>query len=182
MNTIGRTVSLVAARRDYPRGDFLGYLKQRNRRQRLRRLLRGGAGLLVILLVWQFASQWLDLELLLPQPLVVLRNVIGTLTVSDPHWLYGPNIYVHLSHSFLRAMAGFVTAAVVAIPLGLALGRITALREFIMPSIQGFIRFPGSPGSHWRFYGSVSATRRSCLWSSPRPSSRCCSMPKPARG
>lgn len=143
MNTIGRTGSLVAARRDYPRGDFLGYLKQRNRRQRLRRLLRGGAGLLMILLVWQFASQWLDLELLLPQPLVVLRNVIGTLTVSDPHWLYGPNIYVHLSHSFLRAMTGFVTAAVVAVPLGLALGRITALREFIMPSIQVLYPIPG---------------------------------------
>jgi ABC-type nitrate/sulfonate/bicarbonate transport system permease component len=65
------------------------------------------------------------------------------LTVSDPHWLYGPNIYVHLSHSFLRAMAGFVSAAVIAIPLGLALGRITVLREFLMPAIQGVYPIPG---------------------------------------
>ena len=143
MNTIQRIVSPVAASRAYPRDDFIGYLKHRNRRLRLRRLLRGGAGVLAILLVWQFASRWLDLDLLLPPPLRVLRNVITTLTVSDPHWLYGPNIYVHLSHSFLRAMAGFVTAAVVAIPLGLALGRITALREFIMPSIQVLYPIPG---------------------------------------
>src|SRR6202000_329423 len=76
----------------------------------------------------------------------VLRNVVTTLAVADPHWLYGPNIYVHLSHSFLRAMAGFVSAAVVAIPLGLALGRITTLREFMMPAIQGIYPIPGIAG------------------------------------
>jgi ABC-type nitrate/sulfonate/bicarbonate transport system permease component len=143
MNTIERIVTPVAAPAGYPHDDFLTHLKQRNRRLRLRRLLRGAAGLLAILLVWQFASQWLDLDLLLPQPLTVLRNVVTTLTVSDPHWLYGPNIYVHLSHSFLRAMAGFVTAAIIAIPLGLALGRIIALREFVMPSIQVLYPIPG---------------------------------------
>ena len=53
-------------------------------------------------------SQIFDLDLLLPPPLTVLRNVIVTLTVANSQWLYGPNIYVHLSHSFLRAMTGFV--------------------------------------------------------------------------
>jgi ABC-type nitrate/sulfonate/bicarbonate transport system permease component len=123
--------------------DFKRHIRRRNHRLRVRRLLRGASGVAVMLLVWQVASQVLDLELLLPPPLYVLRNVVSTLTVSDPHWLYGPNIYVHLWHSFLRAMAGFVSAAMIAIPLGLALGRVTILREFIMPSIQGIYPIPG---------------------------------------
>jgi taurine transport system permease protein len=126
-----------------PREDFARHLRLRNRRVRVRRFVRGGTGVLLILIAWQLLSQWFDLELLLPEPLTVLRNVVTTLAVSDPHWLYGPNIYVHLSHSFLRAMAGCVSAAVIAIPLGLALGRITVLREFLMPAIQGVYPIPG---------------------------------------
>jgi ABC-type nitrate/sulfonate/bicarbonate transport system permease component len=125
------------------REDFARHVRSEDRRIRLRRLLRGGAGVLVILLAWQFMSQWLDLELLLPPPLTVLRNVIAMLSVSDRHWLYGPNIYVHLLHSFLRAMTGFGAAAIVAIPLGLVLGRIVTIREFVMPSIKGVYPIPG---------------------------------------
>jgi NitT/TauT family transport system permease protein len=75
--------------------------------------------------------------------LTVLRNVVATLAVSDTHWLYGPNIYVHLWHSFLRAMTGFGAAAIIAIPMGLVLGRIVSLREFILPSIKGVYPIPG---------------------------------------
>ena len=123
--------------------DFLRYTRLRDRRVRMRRILRGAAGIVFILLIWQFMSQLLDLELILPQPLTVLHNVINTLTLSEQPWLYGPNIYVHLLHSFLRAMAGFVAAAVIAIPLGLALGRMTTLREYVLPSIKGVYPIPG---------------------------------------
>jgi len=123
--------------------DFQRYTRSRDRRVRKRRILRGAAGIVIILLVWQFMSQLLDLELILPQPLTVLHNVVSTLTLSEKPWLYGPNIYVHLAHSFLRAMAGFVAAAVIAIPLGLALGRVTTLREFVLPSIKGIYPIPG---------------------------------------
>jgi ABC-type nitrate/sulfonate/bicarbonate transport system permease component len=143
MNTIERIAAPFDVPAGYAREDFLQRRKLRNRRLRLRRLWRGAVGIAAILLIWQAASQVLDLDLLLPPPLTVLRNVVTTLTVSDPHWLYGPNIYVHLWHSFLRAMAGFVSAAVVAIPLGLVLGRVTAVREFIMPCIQGIYPIPG---------------------------------------
>src|SRR5580698_9399135 len=97
---------IATAATDTTHADFARHVRAEDRRIRARRLLRGGAGVLVILLVWQFMSQWLDLELLLPPPLTVLRNVVATLAVSDTHWLYGPNIYVHLWHSFLRAMTG----------------------------------------------------------------------------
>jgi NitT/TauT family transport system permease protein len=73
----------------------------------------------------------------------VLRNVIVTLAVPDNHWLYGPNMYVHLWHSFLRAMAGFCAAALIAIPLGLVLGRLVTPREFILPVIKVIYPIPG---------------------------------------
>ena len=125
------------------RPNFQRHVRARDRRIRLRRILRGGAGILAILLVWQVMSQALDLDLLLPPPLTVLRNVVTTLSLSDSHWLYGPNIYVHLWHSFLRAMAGFTAAAIIAIPLGLVLGRIGVLREFVLPAIKGVYPIPG---------------------------------------
>jgi len=125
------------------RQNFQRHVRSRDRRIRLRRILRGGAGIVAILLVWQVMSQMLDLDLLLPPPLTVLRNVVTTLSLSDSHWLYGPNIYVHLWHSFLRAMAGFTAAAIIAIPLGLVLGRIGVLREFVLPAIKGVYPIPG---------------------------------------
>jgi ABC-type nitrate/sulfonate/bicarbonate transport system permease component len=125
------------------RPNFQRHVRARDRRIRLRRILRGGAGILAILLVWQVMSQALDLDLLLPPPLTVLRNVVTTLSLSDSHWLYGPNIYVHLWHSFLRAMAGFGAAAIIAIPLGLVLGRVGVLREFVLPAIKGVYPIPG---------------------------------------
>ena len=144
MNTIEQIAAIPAEPRvSRASEDFAQYIKSRNRRVRLRRSIRGCAGIVLILLAWQIMSQLLDLQLLLPEPLTVLRNVVSTLAVDDPHWLYGPNIYVHLWHSFLRAMAGFVSAAVIAIPLGLALGRIGWLREFLMPAIQGVYPIPG---------------------------------------
>jgi len=125
------------------RPNFQRHVRARDRRIRLRRILRGGAGILAILLVWQVMSQALDLDLLLPPPLTVLRNGVTTLSLSDSHWLYGPNIYVHLWHSFLRAMAGFGAAAIIAIPLGLVLGRVGVLREFVLPAIKGVYPIPG---------------------------------------
>ena len=125
------------------RPNFQRHVRARDRRIRLRRILRGGAGILAILLVWQVMSQALDLDLLLPPPLTVLRNVVTTLSLSDSHWLYGPNIYVHLWHSFLRAMSGFGAAAIIAIPLGLVLGRVGVLREFVLPAIKGVYPIPG---------------------------------------
>jgi ABC-type nitrate/sulfonate/bicarbonate transport system permease component len=146
MNTIDKiTRADIPARTSpgYSQEDFLRHVRLRGRRIRIRRILRGATGILVILLVWQIMSQVLDLELILPQPLTVLRNVVRTLTLTEKPWLYGPNIYVHLSHSFLRAMTGFAAAAVLAIPLGLAIGRMTTLREYVMPSIKGIYPIPG---------------------------------------
>jgi ABC-type nitrate/sulfonate/bicarbonate transport system permease component len=123
--------------------DFVRFTRSEDRRLRWRRIWRGAAGICAILLAWQAMSSVLDLELLLPPPLTVLRNLIVMLALPNDHWLYGPNIYVHLSHSFLRAMAGFGAAALIAIPMGLVLGRVTVLREFVLPVIKAIYPIPG---------------------------------------
>lgn len=122
---------------------FEDYARARRRRVRRRRIFRGAIGLAVVLLLWEWMSRAFDLELILPRPLAVLKNVVSTLTLTNQPWLYGPSIYVHLEHSFLRAMVGFGLAAVVAIPLGLVLGRFANLREFVLPVIKAVYPVPG---------------------------------------
>jgi ABC-type nitrate/sulfonate/bicarbonate transport system permease component len=139
MNSIQKIEGAITPQADRSPEDFARTLRAAHRRLQW----RGGTGVLAILFAWQLMSQLLDLELLLPPPLTVLRNVVLTLAIDEPHWLYGPNIYVHLEHSFLRAMAGFGSAAIIAIPMGLVLGRVVTLREFILPSIKGIYPIPG---------------------------------------
>ena len=85
-----------------------------------------------------------DLQQILPPPLSVARTVVNTLTLNyDQRWLYGPNIYEHLLSSFARAITGFTLAAAFAIPLGLIVGRIRAVREFVDPVVRSLYPIPG---------------------------------------
>jgi ABC-type nitrate/sulfonate/bicarbonate transport system permease component len=124
-------------------GDFFIYEKAKRRRALLRRLMRGAIGLIVVLVLWDVMSRFYGLELILPRPLAVLSRTINMLSLDTSRWLYGPNIYVHLSQSLARAMTGFAIAAVLAVPLGLLLGRSQTLREFIQPVITALYPIPG---------------------------------------
>lgn len=122
---------------------FEDYARKKKRRLRLRRIGRGAISITILLVLWEVMSKAYDLELLLPRPLTVLENVITTIFLRHEKWLYGPNIYVHLQNSFVRAMIGFLLAAAVGIPLGLIIGRITTVREFVLPIIKGVYPVPG---------------------------------------
>src|SRR5581483_11822931 len=105
--THSRQGTLVEAdeqpRADRPRQSYASYARARQRRLLRRRLLRGGIGLFVALLLWQLASASAHLELILPTPVAVLTNVVRTLLLQQEKWLYGPNIYEHLRMSLWRA-------------------------------------------------------------------------------
>jgi ABC-type nitrate/sulfonate/bicarbonate transport system permease component len=120
------------------------YGRARRRRERTRKIIRGAIGIGFVLVLWHVMSIAYDLQLILPTPLSVVRNVINTLTLNyDQRWLYGPNIYEHLLSSFARAISGFTLAAAVAIPLGLIVGRIRAVREFVDPVVRSLYPIPG---------------------------------------
>src|SRR5215510_15334592 len=120
------------------------YGRARRRRERIRKIVRGAIGITAVLVLWHVMAVAYDLQQILPPPLSVARNVINTLTLNyDQRWLYGPNIYEHLLSSFARAITGFMLAAAVAIPLGLVVGRIRAVREFVDPVVRSLYPIPG---------------------------------------
>src|SRR3954447_4882028 len=120
------------------------YGRARRRRERMRKIVRGATGIAAVLVLWHVMAVAYDLQQILPPPLSVARNVINTLTLNyDQRWLYGPNIYEHLLSSFARAITGFTLAAAIAIPLGLVVGRIRAVREFVDPVIRSLYPIPG---------------------------------------
>src|SRR5258705_8796105 len=120
------------------------YGRARRRRDRIRKIIRGAIGIAVVLVLWHVMAVVYDLQQILPTPLSVARTVVNTLTLNyDQRWLYGPNIYEHLLSSFARAISGFTLAAAIAIPLGLVVGRIRAVREFVDPVIRSLYPIPG---------------------------------------
>jgi NitT/TauT family transport system permease protein len=120
------------------------YARVRRRRTRIRKFVRGATGVVTLLLIWQAMSVAYNLQQILPPPLAVARDIVNTLTLHYGHrWLYGPNIYQHLAASFIRAVTGFSMAAALAIPLGLLVGRIRSVREFIDPVIRSLYPIPG---------------------------------------
>lgn len=120
------------------------YARQKARRDRIRRFLRGAVGLVVVLAAWQAMSMAYQLDQILPSPIAVAETIFRTLTLNtESRWLYGPNIYVHLASSFARATVGFTLAASVAIPMGILVGRFRVLREFVDPVIRSLYPIPG---------------------------------------
>jgi NitT/TauT family transport system permease protein len=120
------------------------YGRARRKREQRRKIVRGAIGIVVVLIVWQVMSVAYDLEQILPPPLAVARTIFSTLTLNYEHpWLYGENIYEQLASSLVRAVSGFSVAAALAIPLGLFVGRVRAVREFIDPVIRALFPIPG---------------------------------------
>ncbi len=119
------------------------YGRQRRSKARTRSIVRGTIGIAGLLLLWQAMSVYYGLDLILPPPTTVLRDVVNTLLLRNTPWLYGPNIYWHLLASFGRAIVGFALASVVAIPAGLLVGRNVAVREFLEPVIRLLYPIPG---------------------------------------
>ena len=120
------------------------YSRLRRQRDRWRRIRRGTIGVAAVICAWQFMAVAYDLEQILPPPLVVVKTIFHALTLhyAQP-WLYGPNIYEHLGASFARAISGFAIAALFAIPLGLLVGRMGVVREYVDPIIRSLYPIPG---------------------------------------
>jgi len=123
--------------------DFADYVRRKRRRITMRRMVRGAIGIGTLLVAWHVMSLAYNLQLILPPPMAVIERVYGMLTLDDTRWLYGPNVYVHLVESFRRAMIGFGLAAVIGIPLGLLVGRVVVVCEFVQPVIKLFYPVPG---------------------------------------
>src|SRR5215216_932252 len=120
------------------------YGRAKRQRERIRKIFRVAVGVATVLIIWQVMAGAYNLQQILPPPLAVARTIFNTLTLNYEHrWLYGPNIYEHLLSSFTRAITGFSIAAAVAIPLGLFVGRLRTVREYVDPVIRSLYPIPG---------------------------------------
>lgn len=87
----------------------------------------------VVLLLWQWASGHVS-GMLLPSPLAVLEKFL------DPQWL--GRLLVALSQSLIQLGLGFGLTLVIAVPLGIVIGRSATLRGMFEPLITAIYAIP----------------------------------------
>jgi NitT/TauT family transport system permease protein len=106
---------------------------QTNKSTRGARLALRLASLAACLLAWQWASiTHVNLGL------VTFQNVPSPQAVVRAAWelLHSPKLAAHLAASLTRVFAGFVTAAVVGIMLGMLIGRSRRLADILLPPLE----------------------------------------------
>jgi NitT/TauT family transport system permease protein len=98
-------------------------------RGRLRALALGGLALLMFLVAWHLLTKYrvnIYVRFLnVPSPEQVLERAIRAFK--------DPKFFSHVLLSCRRILIGFALATIVAVPLGLVMGRFRAIREFIFP-------------------------------------------------
>ncbi len=102
------------------------------------RLLLSGYGLsilsvIVVLLIWQWGSTRTS-GLLLPPPSAVLGKFL------DPVWFAA--LMRALSQSLVQLALGFALTLIIAVPLGMVIGRYRVLREMFEPVINAIYAIP----------------------------------------
>ncbi len=95
--------------------------------KRIRKLLRGLAGLGFFVLCWQLAT-WGNSRTDVPGPWLAIQGV-SELAGQGLLWRY-------VVASLFRVMWGFALAVLVGVPLGLAIGRSRWVRELVNPLVQ----------------------------------------------
>ena len=100
---------------------------------RLNKILMQISGILAVIVIWQIATANLHMfkPVILPPPSTVLVTMISMLGNGE--------IFMHAGYSLMRVLLGFVVAAVVAIPLGIAMGWVREI-SYIMDPIMEVLR------------------------------------------
>jgi NitT/TauT family transport system permease protein len=98
-------------------------------RGRLRAVALGGLALLMFLVAWHLLTKYrvnIYVRFLnVPSPEQVLERAVRAFK--------DPKFFSHVLLSCRRILIGFALATIVAVPLGLVMGRFRAIREFIFP-------------------------------------------------
>ena len=102
---------------------------------RLRHLLVPAVLPLVLLAAWHMGVRVTGTRLIpLPWDVALMLYDFAFGGIYDD--AYSKTLHIHLWKSVMRVYAGFFAAALVAIPLGLLIGRIKLIREYVDPTLQ----------------------------------------------
>lgn len=91
------------------------------------------ASLATFIIIWWFVAM-LAHRSAIPTPQATFAALITLFTEGDP--ITGLSVWTYISSSMSKFVKGFALALVVALPVGLILGSIKPLREFINPMIE----------------------------------------------
>ncbi len=123
----------VPAPQQRRRRGLLGtYLTPKQAIPRPARLTLGIGSFVVILVAWQAASLVINNPLFVPSPVQVWKAWVDA--IQHRHFLGD------VGWSAFRIIAGFLIAAVMAVPLGLLMGSFEVVRAFFQPPIN-FVRY-----------------------------------------
>jgi ABC-type nitrate/sulfonate/bicarbonate transport system permease component len=110
----------------------ISYLKRKHNSSLFKKLLKSGViAWALVLLIWSVAASFSDPQFL-PSPLAVWQ---GAVDLSQDG-----SLFLYMWVSFLRVITGWTLGNLVAIPIGLLIGRIPILRALFDPIIN-FVRF-----------------------------------------
>jgi NitT/TauT family transport system permease protein len=102
---------------------------------RLRTVLLAIAFPLLLLAVWHFSTAGRPGSLI-PPPYDVWQE-LRDLTIGGVNDdAYSGTLYVHLLASVSRVYGGFALAVIVALPLGMLIGRVPVIRQLVDPTLQ----------------------------------------------
>lgn len=90
---------------------------------------------IVVLVVWHFATYGRKYSLI-PPPIEVARSLYDLAFGGIYDDAYSRTLHVHLLASLSRVYGGFAIAALLALPLGLMIGRISIMRRLFDPTLQ----------------------------------------------
>lgn len=102
---------------------------------RLRSVLLAIAFPLALLAIWHFSTAGRPGSLI-PPPYDVWQELRDLAIGGVNDDAYSGTLYVHLLASVSRVYGGFALALIVALPLGMLIGRISLIRQLVDPTIQ----------------------------------------------
>ena len=109
----------------------------------LRRLLAPALLPILLLLAWHVGVKLTATRLIpLPQDVALMLYDFAFGGIYDD--AFSQTLHLHLWKSLTRVYGGFFAAALVAIPLGLLVGRIKLIRELVDPTLQLLRPKPGN--------------------------------------
>ena len=104
-------------------------------RLRLRPVLLAVAFPVALLAIWHFATSGRPASLI-PPPYDVWLELQDLTFGGINDDAYSKTLHIHLLASVSRVYGGFALALIVALPLGMLIGRVSLIRQLIDPTIQ----------------------------------------------
>jgi NitT/TauT family transport system permease protein len=95
-----------------------------------RKILLQVSGIVFVLIIWELVTAVLGIFkwFVLPPPTDVLMTMIGMLSSGE--------LFMHAEWSLLRVLLGFLVAAAVAVPLGVAMGWFKSINYIVNPIVE----------------------------------------------